>query len=48
MFLVVLNSVEELVKLRELYDDSQRLLEQAEFEIAVLKESVEQLESIVR
>ena len=48
MFFIVLNSVEELVKLRELYDDSQRLLEQAECEIAVLKESVEQLESIVR
>lgn len=48
MFFVVLDSVEELVKLRELYDDSQCLLEQAEFEIAVLKESVEQLESIVR
>lgn len=48
MFCVVLNSVEELVKLRELYDDSQRLLERAEFEIAVLKESVGQLESVVR
>ena len=48
MFCVVLNSVEELVKLRKLYDDSQRLLERAELEITVLKECVEQLESVVR
>ena len=48
MFCVVLNSVEELVKLRKLYGDSQRLLERAELQIAVLKESVEQLESVAR
>ena len=44
-FAVVLTSVEELVKLRELYGDSQRLLEQAGFEIAVLKERFAQVES---
>ena len=36
------------MKLRELYGDSQRLLEQAGFEIAALKESFAQVESIVR
>ena len=36
------------MKLRELYGDSQRLLEQTGFEIAVLKERFAQAESNVR
>ena len=48
LFFAVLEAVEELVELRVLYGDSQRIIKEAESEIDTLKEQVALLESMLR